>query len=244
MGKILSALRFILLIGTIISYLSILLLISLIFGYKLSRCLKMRRNCFRVIMKLLGVQVSVKGEPLQGNYLYIGNHRSYLDPPITLCDVMALPITKAEVSKWPLIGYTAKVTGVVFVKRENRDSRKQTLAAMLKILQNNQAVLIYPEGTTHAAAETIDFRMGAFRLAAEHGFPIIPMAIDYSDKKDYWLGNDTFIPHFLRSFAKWRTHVKIEYGKPIFGDNPEVLMEETKHWIDSRLLNKLEFTTN
>lgn len=235
MGKVLSIVRGILIIFIVVSYVSVILLHSVIFGYNLNWSLKMRKSCLRKVIRILGVKLEVKGKPLAGNYMYIGNHRSYMDPIISLCDVMALPIAKAEVSKWPLIGYSAKVTGIVFVKRESRNSRKETLDTMLEILQKGNAVLIYPEGTTHGDSKTIDFKMGAFRLAADHGFSIIPMAIDYADKEDYWVGEETFVGHFLRSFAKWKTVVTVEYGESIQGENKQELMIATKSWLDKKI---------
>lgn len=236
MGMILSIIRGILLALMVICYVSVIILKSWLFGYDLDWSLKMRKSCLKNAIKLLGVAVEVRGQPLEGNYMYIGNHRSYLDPIIALCDVMALPIAKAEVSSWPLIGYSAKVTGIVFVKRESRNSRRETLETMKEILEKGNAVLIYPEGTTHGDLTTMDFKMGAFRLAAENKFPIIPMAINYADKNDHWVGNDTFVPHFLRSFKKWKTVLQIEYGAPIAGTDKEVLMKKTKNWIDEKMM--------
>jgi 1-acyl-sn-glycerol-3-phosphate acyltransferase len=106
---------------------------------------------------------------------------------------------------------------------------------MREILQKGNAVLIYPEGTTHGDAKTINFKMGAFRLAADHQFSIIPMAIDYADPNDYWVTDITFVEHFMQQFSKWKTVVTIEYGEPIQGDDKEKLMRETKEWIDKKL---------
>lgn len=236
MRKILSVIRAVLVAILVVSYVSVILLRSLIFGQNLSWALKMRKSCLRKALKILGLKIEVRGKPLQGNYMYIGNHRSYMDPIISLGDVKALPIAKAEVSNWPLVGYSAKVTGIVFVKRESRNSRKQTLDTMLEILKNGHSVLIYPEGTTHGDLKTMDFKMGAFRLATDHDFSIIPMAIDYADEGDYWVGNETFVAHFLRSFSKWKTVVTIEYGEPITGNDKEQLMVETKNWIDKKVM--------
>lgn len=235
MGKILAIFRGILVALLVISYVSVILLRSFIFGYNLDWSLKMRKSCLSKSRKILGVKLEVRGTPLEGNYMYVGNHRSYLDPIIALCNVMALPVGKAEVSKWPLIGYSAKVTGIVFVKRESRNSRKETLDTMLEILQKGNSVLIYPEGTTSGGNKTIDFKMGAFRLAADHGFSIIPMAIDYADPNDYWVTDISFAEHFMQQFSKWKTVVNVEYGTPIKGDDKVKLMTETKEWIDEKL---------
>ena len=64
----------------------------------------------------------------------------------------------------------------------------------------------------------------------------MPMAIDYADLGDAWVGDDTFIPHFLRSFGKKRTYVKIRYGKPMMSTDINYLVTESKRWIDENML--------
>ena len=106
---------------------------------------------------------------------------------------------------------------------------------MKKTLENGYSVLVYPEGTTHIEPRTRDFKRGAFRLAAEQGFPILPMTIEYLDDGDAWIGNDTFVPHFIRCFGKKNTYVKIRYGEPISGNNADQLLHASKIWIDENL---------
>ncbi|MEZ4962349.1 MAG: lysophospholipid acyltransferase family protein [Saprospiraceae bacterium] len=198
--------------------------------------LRIRRKFCRRSLKWLGVHVERTGEiPQGGPFLYIGNHRSYLDPIAALIDIDALPVAKAEVSSWPLIGYGGKITGIMYVKRESKSSRAATLEAMRKTLVSGHSVLVYPEGTTHTNPQTIPFKGGAFNLAAKESVPIVPIAIDYLDMGDAWVGNDTFVPHFIRCFGKKRTHIKIRYGQPVSSGDLNFLMETSKKWIDETM---------
>ncbi|MCC6724197.1 MAG: 1-acyl-sn-glycerol-3-phosphate acyltransferase, partial [Saprospiraceae bacterium] len=160
-------------------------------GRNLEHALRIRQLCITRILQVLGVRVDLKGEPPTGPHIFVGNHRSYIDPIVTLRDVQALPVAKAEMAAWPVIGFGARVTGIMFVKRESKKSRADVLAAMLETLKLGYSVIIFPEGTTHIEPQTIDFRTGAFNMAAREGFSMVPMAIDYADLGDAWVGNDT-----------------------------------------------------
>lgn len=198
---------------------------------------KRRRWAVRAL-KLLGVKVTASGLPAPtGTFVYMGNHRSYLDPVIVLTQVHAWPVAKAEMASWPIFGFGAKLTGVLFVKREQRDSRAAALQAIQELLYSGQSVLVYPEGTTHLLPQTISFRPGSFRLAAANHIPVVPIAIDYEDPSDAWVGSDTFLPHFLRSFGKKQTRATIAFGQPISDDDAAVLQQNVRHWIDQQLQN-------
>ena len=199
--------------------------------------LRMRQSWARSSLKILGARIEVKGNlPTGGPYLFIGNHRSYIDPVVALKDIKALPVAKAEVSSWPLIGYAAKATGVMWVKRDNKNSRAATMNAMEDTLRKGFSVLVYPEGTTHVEPVTSTFKKGAFRLASKLQIPIVPIALEYGDMGHAWVGNDTFGPHFIRCFGKKKMLVKVHYGAPIISGNAEELMETTKKWIDKNML--------
>ncbi len=216
-------------------YVSFIALRSLILGYDLSYSLRSRRRFVRFLTWIFGIKIEKFGPSTKGNYIYIGNHRSYMDPIISLCHVEALPVAKAELAGWPLIGYGAKITGILFVKRESKTSRGATMEAMRSYLRKGFSVMIYPEGTTHDEPKTIAFQRGAFNLAVKENIPIIPMALIYKDINDAWIGTETFVPHFFRTYSKPRREVVIHYGEPIYADDSKVLLEKTKTWIDHKL---------
>ncbi len=126
-------------------------------------------------------------------------------------------------------------SGVMFLKRESVESRKRTLDGIGEKLHEGYPVLLFPEGTTQSEDLSASFKPGGFKLAAAEGFPVVPVAIDYASKADYWVGKDTFLPHFLRRFAEPELRVQVRYGEAIWNDNPQELLEEAKAWIDSEL---------
>ena len=165
--------------------------------------LKMRRVWARRTLRALGVKLEVSGNlPGKGPFIFIGNHRSYTDPIIALRDIEALPVAKAEIASWPMIGYAAKATGIMWVKRDSKKSRASTIRSMEKTLKNGYSVLVYPEGTTHGEPVTQSFKKGAFRLAANLGIPIVPVAIEYGDVSNYWDGEISFGHHYMENFSK------------------------------------------
>lgn len=208
-------------------------------GPNLDHALHIRRLCLRRLLPALGVELQLHGtlpNDQKGPCLLVGNHRSYLDPIIVLADIKALPVSKAEVAHWPLIGFAAKQTGILFVKREKESSRKKTLQAIKNMLQKGYSILLFPEGTTSAVgSKTLPFKPGAFRLATELNIPIIPFAIEYDYPQDAWIGDDTFVPHFFRCFGKKTTPIQIQYGPALSGTNHQELREKARHWIDTRL---------
>lgn len=212
-----------------------IVLSSLLKGENIRRSMRIRQIWARHLLPAIGVDIRAKGTPPDFPCILMGNHRSYLDPIVILHDAFAYPVSKAEVSGWPIVGYGAKVSGVLFLQRESATSRKFTLEAIADKLREGFPVILFPEGTTHSEPQTIAFKPGGFRLAAASHIPVVPVAIDYASAKDYWVGNDTFLPHFLRRFGEKSMKVRISYGEAIWNDDPVALLQEAQTWINAEL---------
>ncbi len=229
-------LRAILLAITLAAFMAFLILRTLILGYDLKWSVKWRKKFIHAAMIILGLQVETQGNLPKGTYIFVSNHRSYIDPAAELVIIEALPVAKAEVADWPLIGFSVKMTGVMYVKRTDKSSRLQTLKTMNQTLKKGFSVFIYPEGTTHMEPKTRPFRKGGFQLAAKEGFAVVPVAIEYQAKEDAWVGEETFVPHFLKTFSKNRTKVKVRFGQPIRGEDGEILLQQVQQWIDENMV--------
>lgn len=223
-----------------LSIYSVLLFINLFYKDKaknVERGILYRRTIIRLLHKMLGIKLIVYGKETTQSGLIVFDHRSYFDPVVILKNMLAYPVGKKEVQSWPIIGGVATTTGVIFVKRELRESRKETLIKMKAVLEKGYSILIAPEGTTHIEPTTIEFRPGAFVLAAKLGVPVIPIALDYKLLTDAWIGDDTFLPHFIKCFGKWRTEIKVSYLDPLpVSDNVEELITISKKVIDAEML--------
>ena len=217
-------------------YIFIFLLKSVFGGSDFDWRLRMRMQWFKILSRALGVQIETFGELPQEAGLLVCNHRSYFDPIIVLTQLLALPVGKSEIRKWPIIGIGAELSGVVFVERKSKEGRAKARKKIVEILRQGYFVINYPEGTTHTQSQTIDFKPGMFKDASVEGFPVYPVALDYQSDEDAWVGEDTFLRHFFACFGKRKTNIRISYGTAIFSENPTELMQQSKDWIDHELL--------
>ncbi len=236
---ILAIVRLLLFLTVTITFYGLLLFTNLFYknrSREIERGIVYRRTIIRILHKILGAKIIVYGKEFKKSGLIISNHRSYFDPVVILKNILAYPVAKKEVASWPLIGSVCKTTGVIFVKRNNKESRLETLNDIKTVLKNGYSILNTPEGTTHIEPTTIKFLPGAFVLAAQIGVPVLPVAIDYKDLNDAWIGDDTFIPHFIKCFGKWHTHIKVSYLEPIYGDDVNTFIAESKKVIDAEML--------
>lgn len=236
-GRLRAYLRIALFVLAMCWYLGRLLIAFAVKGATEQRGFLYRRKFNRAAMAILGVRCTVHGRQSAQPVLYVSNHRSLLDPIIQLRYIDTYIVSKAEVEQYPLIGRGARETGVIFVKRDSRESRMASREAIRNLLKNNKSVLIYPEGTTSDLSTTRDFRMGAFEIAAELKVPVVPIAIRYTDPNDSW-ADGPMLPFFIRKFAKNQTHAQMWIGTPISSDDATVLMQKSREWINQRLLDK------
>lgn len=239
MGKVRGIIRFIGFIILVLVYLARYALGTLFKGRDLHRGLILRHKFGVVLHKWLGVEVEVTGRPIEKPAFYVGNHRSYYDPGIVSIHLIkAVIVGRAEIRDWPLLGYAIDFTGIIFVQRDNQDSRRATREAMAKAMQDGYPVLIYPEGTTGDRPTSLDFKPGTFATAIKLNTPIVPIAIEYKHPEDAWVSFDESFPyHFInKMFSKKRTPVKMRYGPPIFEPEVEAFRDKVKTWIDENLL--------
>lgn len=195
-----------------------------------------REFLIRILNVLLGIRLQVYGEPPLVQGLIVANHRSYFDPIIMLIHRNTFPVGKKEVESWPLIGYICKVSGVIFVDRKDPLSRQKTCEAISEALSKGHSVINFPEGTTHTLPATMDFNYGSFVMATKIKAAVIPIAIDYKEKTDAFVDDDTFVPHFLKCFGKLTTEIKMTYFPPLYSDDAEYLLNTSKNMIDKELI--------
>jgi len=188
----------------------------------------------------MGVKVEIERQPEPANFILMPNHRSYIDVPLIVKYNQGTLVGKVEVGKWPMAKPAIRITNPIMVNRSELRSQVETLNKIKKSVDNQIPVILFPEGTTFKGPLTKPFKNGSFKIAADAGIPIIPVAIHYSDPNDAWVGNDTFIGHFLRQMGKPRTRVYVHYGTPIINTDYKVLKEQAREQIEKMLNGIIE----
>lgn len=166
---------------------------------------------FKVILLLAGVDVTVIGEEHIPDepVLYIGNHRSFFDVPITYsrCRRLTGFVSKKELEKVPLLSNWMRFLYCLFLDRDNVRSGLKTILTAIEQVKNGISIFIFPEGTRNKGEElsVLPFHDGSFKIAEKTGCPVIPVSINNSVQ--------ILEAHFpiIR-----KTHVVLEYGEPIY----------------------------
>ncbi|MCC7466830.1 MAG: 1-acyl-sn-glycerol-3-phosphate acyltransferase [Saprospiraceae bacterium] len=207
-----------------------------LFGKDIRRSMRIRRKWARRLLPAIGVKLTVSGTIPEGPCLLVANHRSYLDPILILQDVDVFPVAKAELAKWPLIGKGAAMAGILYLKREETGSRVGTLKQMIDKIQSGFPVLIFPEGTTSSRPDTLPFKKGGFKMAAQNGIPVVPAVICFPDPADFWVGKTTFLAHAAKRFVEPEIRVSVVYGNAMTHTDAGYLLEQAQSWINQTLI--------
>lgn len=190
------------------------------------------------LIKNLNITVIVNGSlPSQG-VLIVSNHRSYIDIAVIGQYFPCTFLAKKELAHWPILGCAAKLARVIFVNRNNIESRKKSRLEIFRILQQGISVIVFPEGTSYAGPGILTFKPGTFELAADNNIAVVPVAIEYGDIRDAWVGNDVFIRHFVQTFKKKSVSVTISFGPTIKNTNADALIYSSHQWINNTLSRK------
>jgi len=199
------------------------------------RALNLRTNYLKyVAIPVLNIKITKEGEPCNKTALYVANHRSFADPIVICKYLQAFVIAKAEVANYPIINKGAELTGVIWVDRNNKDSRSATREKLTETIDSGFNILVYPEGTVGIHKNTLPFRKGTFIEAAQNNIPVVPIAIEFRSNKDLWV-REKFIPQYFHQFSKWKTEVKLKFGTPLSNPNGEELHQEAYDWINQEL---------
>lgn len=137
-------------------------------------------------LRLSGMKVKVKGrENLDESqpYVFIANHRSYLDTATVFCYTgrrIGL-VAKKELLRVPVLGYGMGYVNVMAIDRSNRERAIRTMRAAAERLRSGTSFAVFAEGTRARPGELLPFKKGGFYMAVEAGVPIVPVAIKNTD---------------------------------------------------------------
>lgn len=147
--------------------------------------------------------------------IVVANHISYLDPVAILSRLPAFSIAKREVARWPFVGGLATRLGMVPYARGDACDGARVLRRCEAYLDEGHSVLAFPEGTTTRGRTLARFHRGAFYLAQRCGVPVLPIVLRYDCDEAPWVGDEAFVPHYVRTTARPTTRMSMEVLGPM-----------------------------
>jgi lyso-ornithine lipid acyltransferase len=179
----------------------------------------------RMSLPILGMGYRVSGRPMNKIGAVVANHGSWLDIfALNACQRVYF-VSKAEVARWPFVGWLARATGTVFIKRDPREAKAQQ-ALFEERIRAGHHLLFFPEGTSTDARRVLPFKPTLFQAFYSHGLDkvmqIQPVTVVYrppegADHRFYgWWGDMEFGPHLLKVLAQRRQgSVEIVFHTPL-----------------------------
>ena len=137
----------------------------------------------RIMCALALTRIKINGneniDPNQ-SYIFVANHQSMFDIFLVYGYLNAKFkwIMKQEIRKTPLLGKACESMGHIFIDRSNpMRAQKSLQEAQDRLLQGHNSIFLFPEGTRSANGKVGRFKRGAFTIARDLHFPIIPVSI-------------------------------------------------------------------
>lgn len=186
------------------------------------------RSVVRVLAMLCGITYHVEGrEHIQHPAIIFCKHQSTWEtyglqvifPPISY-------VFKQELFWIPFFGWGLFAMKPIAIQRgSGRKAVRQLVTGGMQRLKEGLSVVIFPEGTRTRASGPGRYKIGGAVLAAESGYPVIPVA---HNAGEFWA---------RKSFIKRPGHITVRIGPAIDtqGKKPEDILDEAKAWIEAQM---------
>jgi 1-acyl-sn-glycerol-3-phosphate acyltransferase len=170
------------------------------------------------ILRAMGIQVRFQGTPPSAGML-VSNHLSYVDIMAISYVLPATFLSKAEVRKWPLIGYLTNFAGTLFVRRERKSDLHALTEAFSSVWEKDSMIVMFPEGTSSNGDSVLNFKSSLLKPACDENQPVTPAFVSYDCKggnlkEDVYFWRDmAFAPHLLRLLSVQSVIATVTFGQ-------------------------------
>ncbi len=118
-----------------------------------------------------------KYKQLQGKNIVCANHNDWIDAVILWTKTEKVKImAKAELFKVPIWSHLIRAVGAYPINRGQKDFK--SIYHTVKVLEEGNNVVIFPEGTRGAKKKNVKAKSGAVHIAISSGADIIPVYIE------------------------------------------------------------------
>jgi 1-acyl-sn-glycerol-3-phosphate acyltransferase len=177
----------------------------------------------RMLLGILGVRVRHFGQLPGDGTMVVMNHISWIDIFVLMAVSPSRFVAKAEIARWPVLGWLVAMAGTEFIDRGKRHAVRATLHAIRDKMLAGDRVAVFPEGTTSDGTQLLQFHANLLQAAVEAGRPVIPIALSYTERGEpsvaaAYIGDMTLLESIVR-ICRARAHeARLDVLPPIVTD--------------------------
>ena len=171
----------------------------------------------RLLLRALRIRLQQQGEPRSGASLVVANHMSWLDVVVLAAAGPMVPVAKADIARWPLIGLLGRRSGAVFINREHLRSLPAMVDEISSMMRRGLRVQVFPEATTRCGAALNPFRRATFQAAVDAAVVVSPVAVAYRDASSrpefaaLFVGDTSLLQSVLRLLHAERVTAEVRW---------------------------------
>lgn len=167
----------------------------------------------------------MSGAPLSQGGAMVANHAAWLDIFVLNAAARVTFVSKSEVAGWPGIGWLARGTGTIFIRRARVEAAHHQ-GLLEARMQAGDRLVLFPEGTSTDGQRILPLKSTLFEAffseGLRHSIAVQPVSIRYeapagADPRFYaWWGDMEFGPSLLQILAAPRQGaVHVTYHAPL-----------------------------
>ncbi|MFT3807960.1 lysophospholipid acyltransferase family protein [Arenimonas sp.] len=174
----------------------------------------------KIMLRCFGLRTRRYGTPLPGAVMFVANHVSWIDITLLHSQRWMGFVAKAEIERWPLIGWLASRGGTIYHHRGNNESLHGVMHQMVQRLESGLAVGVFPEGRTTDGRAIGVFHARIFQPAVLANVPAQPVAVKYGAKGNAqaivaFAPREHFMGNFLRLLGEPGRVAEVHFLEPV-----------------------------
>lgn len=148
----------------------------------------------RGLLAICGTRLAVAGVELDSRLAREGflphgpgrmllvNHISWIDVFAILATLPSRFVAKAEIGRWPLLGWLVTLVGTLYIERGRRHAVAAMNHRVRDRLKAGETIVVFAEGTTTDGSSLLPFHSNLIAPALEVGCEIWPVALRYTER--------------------------------------------------------------
>jgi len=206
---------------------------------------RMTQNWSAGLLGILNIKLRVHGDlpdVEKGAVMLAANHVSWLDVYSLNAASPAHFVAKAEIARWPVLGWLSRQVGTLFIERAKRSDTARINQDIAAALAKGDRVAVFPEGTTSDGNTLRHFHASLLQPAVLGGAWLYPAAIRYTDARGNFSTATAYVDISMQDSLRQilrqpLLHVDITFAAPIHspGKNRRELARAAEQAIASAL---------